>query len=65
MPHLRCSGMEFDASKPLWARLTCDAPTALTRRKNHVGGKLGEAERRALVLYPSAASKHLRDGSSG
>ena len=29
VPHLRCSGVEFGASQPLRAGLTCGAPAAL------------------------------------
>jgi len=41
VPHLLCSGLGFDASQPLQAGLTCDAPTALTRRKSNMGWQAG------------------------
>ena len=58
VPHLRCSGLEFDASQPLRAGLTCDAPTALTRTKNHVAGQAwarqgGELQVLSLPQWPS------------
>jgi hypothetical protein len=51
VPHLRCSGLEFDASQPLRAGLTRDAPTAAdeeSQRRGRVGCEMREPAFRFL-----------------